>query len=160
MAPLRFIDTRLVDRIGAVSDDAVVAIDAEVDAALMQVVGHLLDSDIAVSVVAPILAPWAFDLARGLHWHDRRGSATTTADLTSAIAPDIVPAAAADEIVREVDVAWRLVDRRYAAQIFGPDAARQPSTRLRTHCPWFDAAVLGFRIDLVLEATFQAEAER
>lgn len=154
------IDPRLVERIGPVSAAVESAIDAEVHDALTQVVGHLVDVSIPPATVAESIAPWAYDLGRGLHWHDRCGNATTTAELTAVLAPSVAGTDIEVGLGRDVDIAWALFHGRYAEQIFGAGAVHRPSARLRSHCPWFDAAVLGFRIDLVLEYHRLHEATR
>lgn len=151
MSSAPFLDARLVACIGPVADDVARAIDAEVHEAVMQVVGHLLEPSTPLPAVVPAVAPWAYDLGRGLHWHARRGTTPITAELISVLAPSVATTATTEVFARDVDITWALVHGRYTNQIFGPGAVRRPSSVLRDRCPWFDAAVTGHRIDLVLE---------
>lgn len=151
MAGSPFIDPRLVECIGGVPPVVVEAIDDEVREALVQTVGPVLGAAVAPEEVAVSVAPWAFDLGRGLHWYDRKGSSARTAQLVDALVPRLDDPDLVERLCREVDVAWAVIHGRYTDQVFGSGAVHQPSDRLRNRCPWFDAALVGFRVDLVLE---------
>ncbi len=148
-SPSPFIDARLVQILGPVADEIGHAIHAEVADALRAVLGELCPGLDRLSSTAVAAAPWAFDLGRGLHWHDRCGSPqeTTIERLTQRLAPG----QSASGFVTDVDITWTITHGRYADQIFGTGAVHRPSNELREIYPWFDAAVLGYRIDLVLE---------
>jgi hypothetical protein len=146
-----FLDRRLATQIGPVDDDFACAIADEIDDAVAAVLGRYLPLPIDTAMLAPTMAYWAFDIARGLHWLAVRGRQCTTTELVWALAPRALGHFQVATIARDVDLVWALGHGRYVDQIFGLGALHLPSTALRGRYGWLDAALLGHRIDLVIE---------
>ena len=151
MTPRPLIDRRLVDSIGPAPRDIAKAITAEVRAAVGQVLGGVLAPNVDPLDVVDAVAPWAADLARGLHWHGLMGRGGYARDLILQLATDTLSASSLDELARDLDVTWALQHSRFVEQIAGADGCQIPSVELHERYPWLEVAVLGARIDLTFE---------
>ena len=98
-------------------------------------------------------APWARDLARGLHWlclgHP---SEPTTAQLLATLADRPLVDEQRNYLAEGIDMAYGLSYHRHVDTVAGLGAsATLPAARLRANLPWLETMLLGWRIHLAVE---------
>lgn len=109
----------------------------------------------AISPATPeqlyVLAPWAFDLALGLHYRSVRGAIQPKAAELIVLFADTPPTAQFAEFERFLDVAFALTLDQTIDHIHGPGATMRPPEQLRDATPWLDTCILGARLRLASE---------
>lgn len=148
------IDTRLCVRIGEPDEAARSRISAQLEDALRSRLGDLLgDGPFDVETIDRV-APWARDLARGLHWQAMYGRADTFEPRTvvTDLAEGSIDPALAAAGASTVATAWALTWDRVVDQIHGHQAHKRHSTQaLLQLAPWQDSVLIGYGIHLVME---------
>ena len=151
--PPTFVDPALEARMGRLDPIVAAAIDAEV----VEVVGSVLASrapEVATrSDLFDLVAPWAWDLARGLHWHAIRGRRDLSADeMLPTLARGHLSAHRVRQLAPALDTAWALSYHRLIEQVHGRGSTtHRDITDLRVATPWLDAAIVGIRVHLAIE---------
>jgi hypothetical protein len=145
------VDTRLSARVGEPDEAARSRISDQLNEALRSTLGDLLgEGPIDVDTVDRV-APWARDLARGLHWqalHSRTTEAKfDSRDVIDELAEADLAPALRDDGAATVAITWALTHDRIVDQIHGHQAHKRYSSR----APWEGSVVLGYGIHLILE---------
>lgn len=153
MTESHFLDPALVGRIGIVDPIIVSAIDAEVREVVADVVGRYIPEIETRYELLALLAPWAWDLGRGLHWHAVRGKRDLRAEeMLEALSDRHIHEDRLEKLARTLDTAWALTYHRLIQQLHGAAAtAEGDPDDVRRLTPWLDAAILGIRIHIALE---------
>ncbi len=150
---------------GEVLDEALTAVLGPVDAAtgdaiagicndaIHDVLGPVLVSALrADRRLLPLIAPWVWDLARGLQFQSRNGaSEPATAELLACLGLRRIAGHDARRIAEVVDLAAVLTLGRVLEQVLGPGAAARDPRANEAAAPWLTGLKLGSRIHLVLE---------
>lgn len=130
--------------------DAIVGIcnDALADV-LGQAAVELLQEDHGL---LPRVAPWVWDLARGLQYQSRHGAIQPrTADLLTVLRGRPLAPEQARQFAQTIDLAVLLNLGRVTEQVLGPGAcSRNPAANEAT-APWLAGLTLGYRIHLAQE---------
>lgn len=150
------VDNRLSLVLGEPDAGARSEIDRELVAALQWTIGDVLRWLPADVELIDRVAPWARDLARGLHWRAVQGQPRAqNIDVRSIM--NRLPGAPIDERARDEAVAniaftWVLTYDRMIDQIHGHQAHKHtPARVLEERAPWQADVILGYSIHLVLE---------
>ena len=100
----------------------------------------------------PLAAPWVRDLARGLQFQSREGTAEPgTASLLIRLGGPQITDTEARRLAEPVDLAAVLAQGRVLEQVLGPGAGARNPCANETVAPWLGGLKLGSRIHLVLE---------
>jgi hypothetical protein len=150
------VDTQLSVRLGEPDEAERGRISDQLSDALRATLGDILgNGPIDVDTIDRV-APWARDLARGLHWRALHDGALDEAFDPSAMLEELagVPL---DPVLREegaatVATTWALTHDRVVDQLHGHQAHKRYSSQaLQQRAPWQDSVVLGYGIHLMLE---------
>lgn len=148
------VDTRLSVRIGEPDTAARARISDQINEALRSTLGDLLgDGPFDVETVDRI-APWARDLARGLHWEAVHGQSDNpdSEAIVNELADHTLTPALRHDCAANVSTIWAVTSDRLLDQIHGYQASkRYPSHTLQQRTPWQDAALLGYGLHVALE---------
>ena len=146
-----WLDPRLAELIGSPDHGARRAIGRVLD----DVILHVLDigSGPLRVVYLDRHAPWARDLARGLHWlalgHSPEPS---TAELLDKLADRPLIGDQRDRFAADIDLAYALTYHRHVDTVAGKDASATIAiARLRANRPWLETMLLGWRLHLAIE---------
>ena len=147
------LDAALSEVLGPADAPACDAIVAICNDALAGVLGaaavELLRSEHSL---LPAVAPWVWDLARGLQYQERHGPAQpATTELLARLCGRPLPAGQARQFADTIDLAAVITLGRVTEQVLGPGAcARDPAANLAA-APWLAGLTLGYRIHLARE---------
>jgi len=120
-------------------------------------VSSILGPELAAAVRAdrrllPLVAPWAWDLARGLQFQNRYGPGEpATSELLAMLAGRPLPGEQAEQFAGTVDLAVALTLGRVLAQVLGPGACARDPAADQAAAPWLAGLKLGYRIGLAAE---------
>lgn len=150
------VDTRLSMSLGEPDEAARAEISAVVAGALRSSLGDILgEGPIDIDVIDRV-APWARDLARGMHWRalhhqpDIRG--LNMRSVIDQLVAGPLDRALGDDGVATVATAWALTHDRIVDQIHGHQAhKRYAADVLQQRAPWQEDVFLGYSIHLILE---------
>jgi hypothetical protein len=147
------VDAALVAALGPVDTATGVAIAGICNDALLDVLGPVIFSALrADRRLLPLVAPWVWDLARGLHFQSKNGAAEpATADLLACLGRHQLVGMDTRWFAEAVDLAAVLTLDRLLEQVLGPGACTRDPRVNETDAPWLAALKLGSRIHLVLE---------
>ncbi len=99
-----------------------------------------------------LVAPWLWDLARGLHFQGRYGRPDMpTAELLSVLASDMRDPQQVQRFAETVDLSLALTLDRLLEAVLGPGACFRPPAENEASLPWLTPLKLGYRIHLALE---------
>jgi hypothetical protein len=99
-----------------------------------------------------LVAPWMWDLARGLHFQGRDGRPEmSTAELLSKLAPVLQDSQQTQRFAEAIDLSATLTLDRLLESVLGPGACSRPSEENEAAVPWLTPLKLGYRIHLALE---------
>lgn len=147
------LDVALSQALGSPDDPARDAITAICNDALGAVLGpaavELLRTD---HRLLALVAPWVWDLARGLQYQNRYGPAQpATADLLTRLRGQPLPPAQARQFAETIDLAVVITLGRVVDQVLGPGACGHDPGGNETAAPWLAGLKLGYRIQLAQE---------
>jgi hypothetical protein len=147
------VDKVLTDAIGPVDrfvGDAIVGICNEaVEHVLGPAVIEALGND--VDRLA-LLAPWVWDLARGLHFQGRDGRPNLrTTELLSVLAPRLEDPHQLQRFAEVIDLSTALTLDRLLESVLGPGASARNPDENDADVPWLTPLKLGYRVHLTLE---------
>ena len=150
------VDTRLSLVLGEPDAAACSEIDRELVAALQWTIGDVLRCLPADVELIDRVAPWARDLARGLHWRALQGQPRThnidVRSIMNQLAGTAIDKRLQDEAVTNIAFTWVLTHDRTIDQIHGHQAhKRTPAHVLEQRAPWQVDVILGYSIHLILE---------
>lgn len=150
------VDNRLSLALGEPEAAARAELDDELTGALRWTLGDVLGRIPADAEVIDRVAPWARDLARGLHWRAVQGRPRAQGfdmrSIMTRLARQPVPEPLMDEAVANIAFAWALTHDRVIDQIHGYQAhKRYPLHVLEQRAPWQADVLLGYSIHLILE---------
>lgn len=147
------LDEALTAALGPVDDDASDAIAGICNDALGDVLGPLLLTALRWDHRAlPLIAPWVWDLARGLQFQSRHGAPEpATAELLACLGSRQLAGHDIQRLAGTVDLAAALTLGRVLEQVLGPGAAARDPGANEAAAPWLTGLKLGSRIHLVLE---------
>ena len=135
-------DAQTRDALAAICNDAL----AEV---LGPAVAGLLRADHGL---LPRVAPWVWDLARGLQYQSRHGAIQPgTEDLLTVLRGRPLPPEQAQQFAETIDLAVVLTLDRVVSQILGPGACSRDPAGNEAAAPWLAGLALGYRIHLAQE---------
>ncbi len=147
------LDPVLTELLGPVDEETTAAITGVCDDALQAVLGHAraqaTQADLALMTR---IAPWVWDLARGLQFQARTGAGDPPTDgLLGLLASRPLTEPQVQQFAASVDVSVMLTLSHLTDQILGlGSAARNPAAN-DCAAPWLAALKLGYRVGLVLE---------
>ena len=99
-----------------------------------------------------LVAPWIWDLARGLHFQGRDGRPEmSTSELLSLLAPVSHDSPQTQRCAEAIDLSATLTLDRLFESVLGPGACSRPSEENEAAVPWLTPLKLGYRIHLALE---------
>jgi len=99
-----------------------------------------------------LIAPWVWDLARGLHFQGRDGRPEMpTAELLSVLASELQDPQQVQRFAETVDLSIALTFYRLLEAVLGPGACSRPPEENEAALPWLTPLKLGYRIHLALE---------
>ena len=100
----------------------------------------------------PLVAPWVWDLARGLQFQSRNGAREpATAELFARLGRRQLAGQDAQRFAETVDLAAVLTLDRVLEQVLGPGASARDPRANEAAAPWLTGLKLGSRIHLILE---------
>lgn len=100
----------------------------------------------------PLMAPWVWDLARGLQFQSHHGAPEpATSELLACLDGTRLAGRNAERIAELVDLAAVLTLDRVLAQVLGPGAGARDPRANEAAAPWLAGLKLGSRIHLVQE---------
>ena len=135
-------DTQTREAIAAICNDALADVLGPAVAALLRADHALL----------PRVAPWVWDLARGLQYQSRHGATQpATADLLTGLRGRPLAAEQARQFAHTIDLAVTLTLDRVTGQILGPGACSRDPAANEAAAPWLAGLTLGYRIHLAQE---------
>jgi hypothetical protein len=148
------LDPVLVDQIGSVDAPTLHQMVNICEEALIAVLGPgiaaFLEQD---DQLAERAVPWAWDLARGLHYQSVCGPAMPlTVKLIDQLSYTQVASGDRDLIADRIDWAFILTEDRIAEFIQGRGAIRRDPIRRQHSFPWYARLQIGYRIRLTTEA--------
>jgi hypothetical protein len=147
------VDKTLSEAIGPVDrsvGDAIVgicneAVEHVLGSAVIEALGNDLDR-------FALVAPWVWDLARGLHFQGRAGRPEMpTAELLSLLAPGLHDPHQVERFAQTIDLATMLTLDRLLEAVLGPGACSRPPEDNDAALPWLTPLKLGYRIHITLE---------
>lgn len=146
-----WLDPRLAMLIGQPDHAARLAIEPVLGDVVRQVLD--LGSDPLRVVYLDRHAPWARDLARGLHWlalgHPPE---PPTAHILDILADRRMIIEQRVRLASDIDVAYALTYHRHLNTVAGHGASATLSvSHLRANRPWLDTMLLGWRLHLAIE---------
>jgi hypothetical protein len=147
------IDKALTAALGPVDAATGAAIAGICNDALLEVLGPAIVSTLrADRRLLPLVAPWVWDLARGLHFQSKAGAAEpATADLLARLGRNQIIGRDTRRFAEAVDLAAVLTLDRLLEQVLGPGACMRDPRANEAGAPWLGGLKLGSRIHLVLE---------
>ncbi len=147
------LDEALAAALGPVDDVTGDAITGICNDALEDVLGPVLVGALrADHRLLPLVAPWVWDLARGLQFQSRNGPREpATAELLTRLGSRQLAGQDARRFAEAVDLAAVLTLDRVLDQVLGPGAAARDPRANEAAAPWLTGLKLGSRIHLVLE---------
>jgi hypothetical protein len=99
-----------------------------------------------------LLAPWAWDLSRGLHYRAECGSdEPKSIELLIRFAGSTIEVERAHEIANSLDIAVVLTIDQTIDHIHGIGATKLDPEELRVKTPWLGTCLLGVRLRVLLE---------
>jgi hypothetical protein len=142
--------TAALGPVDAATSDAIAGICND---ALQDVLGPVLVSALrADRRLLPLVAPWVWDLARGLHFQSQDGAVEPdTADLLARLGRHQLAGKDTRRFAEAVDLAAVLTLDRLLEQVLGPGASTRDPRANEAAAPWLTGLKLGSRIHLVLE---------
>ena len=150
------VDTRLSVQLGEPDETERARISDQLSGALRSILGDILGDDpIDVDTIDRV-APWARDLARGLHWEalhrDSRDDTFDPSAMLDELAEVPLDPVLRDEGAATVSTAWALTHDRIVDQLHGHQAHKRYSSQsLQQRAPWQDSVSLGYGIHLMFE---------
>ncbi len=157
------VDETLTKAIGPVDrfvGDAIVgicneAVEHVLGSAVIEALGHDRDR-------LALVAPWVWDLARGLHFQGRDGRPEMpTAELLSLLAPRLHDPQQIQRFAETIDLTTALTLDRLLDAVLGPGACARPPEENEAALPWLTPLKLGYRIHItpaLIGLTSQGEA--
>ena len=132
------------------TNDAIVGICND---ALAKVLGPgLVDVLRADHHLLSLVAPWVWDLARGLQFQSRKGAdPPRTAELVTCLSGRQLAEAQLRRFAETIDLATVLTLDRVIEQVLGPGACTRDPAENEAAAPWLAGLKLGYRIHLALE---------
>jgi hypothetical protein len=142
--------TAALGPVDAATSDAIAGICND---ALREVLGPALVSALrADRRLLPLVAPWVWDLARGLHFQSQNVAVEpATADLLARLGRHQLAGRDTRRLAEAVDLAAVLTLDRLLEQVLGPGACTRDPRVNEAGAPWLTGLKLGFRVYLVLE---------
>lgn len=135
-------DAQTRDAIAAICNDALADVLGPAVAGLLRADHGLLSR----------LAPWVWDLARGLQYQSRHGAIRPgTADLLTCLRGRPLAPEQAQQFAETIDLAVMLTLGRVTEQILGPGACSRDPAANEATAPWLAGLTLGYRIHLAQE---------
>jgi hypothetical protein len=136
------VDRPTSDAIAAICNDALVT-------ALGPAAMEMLRADHAL---LPLVAPWVWDLARGLQYQSRHGPVQpSTTDLLGCLSGRGLPPDQARQFAETIDLTVVLTLDRVIGQVLGPGACARDPAANESAAPWLGGLTLGYRIHLARE---------
>jgi hypothetical protein len=130
------------DAIAAICNDALAAVLGPAAAGLVRADHGLLAR----------VAPWVWDLARGLQYQNRHGAAQpATTGLLAQLRGRPLPGGQARQFAETIDLAVVLTLDRVTDQVLGPGACARDPAENEAAAPWLAGLRLGYRIHLARE---------
>lgn len=147
------LDKALAAALGPVDAATGKAIAGICNDALLEVLGPaIVTTLLADRRLVPLVAPWAWDLARGLQFQSKHGAAEpATADLLARLGRRQIIGRDTRWFAEAVDLAAVLTLDRLMEQVLGPGACTRDPRANEVGVPWLGGLLLGSRIHLVLE---------
>lgn len=147
------LDAGLAVLLGATDEASGDAIAAICNDALRDVVGPAVLSALRADPARlPLVAPWLWDLARGLQYQSRHGPAEpSTTVLLACLSCQEMAGADARRLADVIDIAVVCTLDRVLAQVLGPGASGRDPRLNEAAAPWLAGLKLGARIHLVQE---------
>lgn len=150
------VDTRLSLVLGEPDAATRSEMDRELVTALQWTIGDVLTWLPPDVELIDRVAPWARDLARGLHWRAMQGQPRTqnidVRSIMNRLAGTSIDEHLQDEAVTNIALTWVLTHDRTIDQIHGYQAhKRAPAHVLEQRAPWQADVILGYSIHLILE---------
>jgi hypothetical protein len=150
------VDTRLSLVLGEPHAAARADMDRDLVAAQQWTIGDVLRCLPAEVELIDRVAPWARDLARGLHWRALNGQPRTSnidvRSIMNLLARSPIDENLKDEAVANLAFTWALTYDRLIDQIHGHQAHKHtPAHVLEERAPWQVDVILGYSIHLILE---------
>jgi hypothetical protein len=147
------LDVALAATLGPVDDATGDAITGICNDALEDILGPVVVSALrADHHLLPLVAPWVWDLARGLQFQSRNGPCEpATADLLARLGKHQLASEDTQRFAHAIDLAAVLTLGRVLDQVLGPDAAARDPRANEAAAPWLTGLKLGSRIRLVQE---------
>lgn len=98
------------------------------------------------------VAPWVWDLARGLQYQSRYGAIQpATADLLTSLRGRPLPSGQTQQFAQTIDLAVTLTLDRVTEQVLGLGACSRDPAANEATAPWLAGLTLGYRIHLAQE---------
>jgi hypothetical protein len=147
------VDKELTEAIGPVDrfvGDAIVgicneAVEHVLGPAIIEALGNDLDR-------LALVAPWVWDLARGLHFQGRAGRPEMpTAELLSLLVPGVHDPQQIQRYAETIDLTTALTLDRLLEAVLGPGACSRPPRANEAALPWLTPLKLGYRVHIALE---------
>jgi hypothetical protein len=153
LRPGELLDEALTAALGPVDDATGDAITGICNDALADVLGPALVSTLHTDHrLLPLVAPWVWDLARGLQFQSQHGPAEpATADLLTCLSGRRITGTNARRFAAMVDLAAALTLGRVLDQVLGPGASARDPRANEAAAPWLTGLKLGSRVHLVQE---------
>jgi hypothetical protein len=147
------LDEALSAAFGPVDDATRDAITGICNDALQDTLGPVLVTALrADHRLLPLVAPWVWDLARGLQFQSRNGPGEpATAELLAHLGTRQLAGQDARRFAETVDLAAVLTLDRVLEQVLGPGAGARDPRSNEAAAPWLTGLKLGSRIHLVQE---------
>lgn len=150
------VDSRLSLVLGEPDAATRAELDEEMAEALRWTLGDVLGRIPADIEVIDRIAPWARDLARGLHWRALQGRPRAQnfdmRSIMTQLARRPMAEPLLDEAVANIAFAWALTHDRVIDQIHGHQAHKRYAAQvLEQRAPWQADVLLGYSIHLILE---------
>lgn len=152
--PEELIDPRLTAYIGFPDPSTLHAIYDITTEAVADVIGAPVVEAISPTIprVLFMLAPWAWDLSRGLHYNAYYSDANPSSmELLDSFSKTSIQTGLDREIANSIDMAVVLTMDQTVDHIHGLGATGRNPADLRDRTPWLDTCLLGTRLRVTLE---------
>lgn len=148
------LDPVLVDRFGPVDSTTLNEIANICEEALIKVLGSDISTCLSLDATATgLVAPWVWDLARGLHYQSVCGhGAPSTLRLIYQLSAEPLRADYRDWLADRVDCAHILTGDRIAEFVQERGAISKDPVKRERDFPWYGRLEPGYRIHLITEA--------
>jgi hypothetical protein len=148
------IDPRLTAHFGFPDSPTLSAFHDIVTQAVADILGSRVTEAISPTTAEELflLAPWAWDLNRGLHYRAECGpDEPESIELLTHFAGSAIEVGKAHEIANSLDIAVVLTIDQTIDHIHGIGATKLDPERLKVKTPWLGTCLLGVRLRVLLE---------